>query len=189
LCQGLARENISFKSAESSRGSTPDASRAYQRRDMLYKLLKRSQPIHDRQSVDISNFGFHNDKLDPLDPLEEVENEGMTFTKEYLSNRGARRVLTLDSINMITLPKLVELVTSYTMSNVQFLNILLVTHHAFCDSSQLLELLIKRFLSVKLLRNVTKAEQDHFNEKMGSVYKMKVVNCIKMWLTKHWEDD
>jgi len=188
--------NNSFRSrslAISRTVSGPESHGGHQRRNLILKLLNGSQSIYDRQnkndeSTVMKNFGFHDKQQNVFDTLED---EGIAFKKDTKESNGnsAGQKLTLDNITKITLPKLVELVTSRAVSNVKFLNTLLVTHHSFCDSSRLLELLIERFLSVKPPPNLTKAEQDYFNEKTGSAYKMKVANCIKKWLEKHWDDD
>eukprot|EP01114_Cavostelium_apophysatum_P003195 TRINITY_DN1296_c0_g1_i3.p1 TRINITY_DN1296_c0_g1~~TRINITY_DN1296_c0_g1_i3.p1 ORF type:complete len:979 (+),score=384.94 TRINITY_DN1296_c0_g1_i3:893-3829(+) len=86
-----------------------------------------------------------------------------------------------------TLPKLVERLTYEKYPDTAFLNAFLKTFRTFVTPAELLDLLIMRY-QIPPPVNATPDLLERFKQKKEMPIQLRVLNALKMWADKHFED-
>jgi son of sevenless-like protein len=87
-----------------------------------------------------------------------------------------------------TLTALVEQLTRHDRLDSPFNNTFLLTYRSFTTSSELFEMLVKRF-SIQPPRGITQDDYNTWAEKKQKPIRFRVVNILKSWFDQYWMEN
>ncbi|KAJ3125906.1 hypothetical protein HK098_008099 [Nowakowskiella sp. JEL0407] len=87
-----------------------------------------------------------------------------------------------------TLEALVERLTAHDTSDLNYMSAFLLTFRSFCSSSQLFELLLKRY-TLQPPAGLTPEQLDIWRRDKLDTIRTRVYNVLKNWIEKYWLND